>query len=192
MTNFNTSRLASACLLLFLFIGEISAQVFADTTAGKANQNPGYSAENSNCDDIVNGTDFWYIQSDSLFASFSTVNGGNNGKHGQHRGALMDIVYKGIESENLDWTQFLLSSTTHGSWNLPSQNPNLDTMWTSTNLDTVFARGRVAAQNNILWLVSYTLLSDTAPIIKINVSLINEGATDYNGYLQYQMDPDGA
>lgn len=167
------------------------AQTSANQQAGVANTPPTFTYENNNCEDMVNGTDFYYLQTDSLFVSFSTMDGGNNGKHGMHRGAVMDVIHKGVELENVDWTQFLLSTSAHSNWNASSENPNLDTMWTNTAMDTVFAAGNVAQYSDIDWLVSYTTLADTLPILKINVRLINTGTSNFNGYFQYQMDPDG-
>jgi len=190
-----TNRLLrwSTVVLIFGLTGlTTQAQNMPDSAAGQADQEPGYNYEDpSKCKDIVSGTPYYYLQNDSLFVSLSPKDGQNSGPHSMHRGVPMDIIPKGSGWDNLDWAQLALNGSLHGDYDVSSQNPNLDSFWLGDQRKSVYASGYNAKYPNIRFVLHYSFLNDTLPILKMKVRLINEDTTDFNGFLQYQLDPDG-
>ncbi|MCG8698316.1 MAG: hypothetical protein MI922_09700, partial [Bacteroidales bacterium] len=105
------------------------------------------------------------------------------------KGFVADFVKRSINTETMDWTQFILSSSMDTSWNVPNNNLALETV--SVDGDAIVASGQWNSNPDILASVRYTMLED-APILKIVVTLTNESGADFDGYLEYQIDPDGS
>lgn len=157
-------------------------------TARLSTTNPGFSY-GSYGQDVVNGTPFYLLENDSALVCISTVKVNNNQQGGIHKGAPMDVVHRRKFRENIDWAQFIISPTILTSWNYPTQNLTLDSFWLSNDSTSVYAYGIWNSDSSIKVLAHYSLLPGS-PVLKIKLLIINEGTLNFNGYLEYQIDPD--
>lgn len=157
-------------------------------TARLSSTNPGFSY-GSYGQDVVNGTPFYLLENDSALVCISTVKVNNNQQGGIHKGAPMDMVHRRKFRENIDWAQFVISPTILTSWSYPTLNLTLDSFWFGNNSTSVYAYGLWNSDSSIKVLANYSLLPGS-PILKIKLLIMNQGTQNFNGYLEYQMDPD--
>ncbi|MFZ4413381.1 MAG: CehA/McbA family metallohydrolase [Bacteroidales bacterium] len=143
----------------------------------------------SNSTDITSGTPYYYLKNDSLWVTISTVDVNNNQVGGIHKGVPMDIVHRRKMRENLDWTQFILAPSIQAGWDLSTYNLNLSNISFDNSTKSVNAIGTWVSSGLISAKVNYKLLPGS-PVMRINLSLYNNGTTAFTGYLEYQIDPD--
>ena len=139
--------------------------------------------------DVVLGTSYYYIKNDEAAAIISNIKTSNNGTGTLQKGFVADFVNHDINTETLDWTQFLLKTEMGTEWNEPAYNLALDEI--SVDGNSILASGMWNYDTDIVASARYTMLDD-APIMKITVTLTNTGSTDFSGYLEYQQDPDSS
>ena len=101
----------------------------------------------------------------------------------------MDAVSKTTNRENLDWTQFRLSSKMDSSWNTAGTNQVMDLNDIQVQGNTIVGKGSYGANPDIQGEVTYSLVENT-PLIKMEVKLTNTGDEAYQGYFEYLVDPD--
>ena len=157
-------------------------------TARISTTNPGFSY-GSYGQDVVNGTPFYLLENDSALVCISTVKVNNNQQGGLHKGAPMDVVHRRKFRENIDWAQFIISPTLLTSWNYPTQNLTLDNLWLGNDSDNVYAYGSWNADTSLKVLANYRLLPGS-PVLKIKLWIINQSLQNFNGFIEYQIDPD--
>ncbi|MFC5649674.1 CehA/McbA family metallohydrolase [Paenibacillus solisilvae] len=125
-------------------------------------------------------------------AVIGTTVGANNRVGALVKNTPVDFVLKdSFHRETLDWSGFLLSDTMHANWqtSATTQNSfNLDTIEVKEG-DKVVATGVSQANPNLAAQMTYTLLPES-PIMKITIHLENNGTNNYEGFLNYQIDPD--
>lgn len=156
--------------------------------AGTTDVNPGWSLSGP-VSDIAAGSSYYYVKNNRAAAIISTIKAVNNGTGTLQKGFVADFVNREINIETLDWTQFLLNTSMGTTWDEPTLNLSLDSVAVDGN--SIIASGQWNGNPDILAGARYTML-DNAPILKITVTLTNTGISDFNGYLEYQLDPDSS
>ncbi|MFZ4413383.1 MAG: CehA/McbA family metallohydrolase [Bacteroidales bacterium] len=174
-------------LFIFLTICSLTFSQTIDTVGVATATIPFTYATNST--DITSGTPYYYLKNDSLWVTISTVDVNNNQVGGIHKGVPMDIVHRRKMRENLDWTQFILAPSIQAGWDLSTYNLNLSNISFDNSTKSVNASGAWVSSSLISAKVNYKLLPGS-PVMRINLSLYNNGTTAFTGYLEYQIDPD--
>jgi hypothetical protein len=177
-------------LFMLLFCGLIHAQgTLPDTTtAGWAKADPGYTY-GSQGKDITNNVKYFYVQNKQIIANISTVDVSNNTVGGMHKGVPMDVIRKGKNRDNIDWTQLVIHKSLLADWDYASKNVNMDSIWVAGNDSSVYAFGASSELPKIKVRANYSVLPN-APVLKIKLKLFNRDTTAFNGFIEYQMDPD--
>ncbi len=174
-------------LFVLLFVYSLTFSQTIDTVGMATSTIPFSYASNSS--DITSGTPYYYLKNDSLWVTISTVDVNNNQAGGIHKGIPMDIVHRRKMRENLDWTQFILAPTIQTGWDLSTYNLNLNTITLNNSTKSVNATGTWVSNSSISAKANYKLLTGS-PVMRINISLYNNGTSAFSGYLEYQIDPD--
>lgn len=156
--------------------------------AQKSNVDPGFSYGAKSVD-YVAGEDYYSLENQYVKTLIGSTKAKNDQKGPMSNGAIMDAVSKTSNRENLDWTQFVLSSEMNASWNTAGTKKVLDLNEIEVKGNTIVASGNYLANPDIKGEVVYSLVENT-PLIKMEVKLTNEGAEDFKGYFEYLTDPD--
>ena len=154
--------------------------------AGKSNVDPGF-VYGSKAVDYIAGQDYYYLENQYIKALIGTTKAPNDKQGPMSNGAIMDAVTQEAKRENLDWTQFVLSSKMNGTWQTGKKAFDLNELEVKGN--TVVGKGASEAAPSIQGEVTYSILENT-PLIQMQVKLTNTGAEDYTGYFEYLVDPD--
>ena len=141
--------------------------------------------------DIEPGVPYYYVRNNVAAAIISNRQSANNGSGTLQLGFAADVVNRAVNMDTLDWTQFIMSTTmyTNDTWNVPDHNLTLPNI--SVESDRVVAAGHWIYNPDIEASVDYKMLPN-APIMKIVVNLTNTMTTDFTGYIEYMLDPDGS
>ena len=154
--------------------------------AGKSNVDPGF-VYGSKAVDYIAGQDYYYLENQYIKTLIGTTKAPNDKQGPMSNGAIMDAVTQEAKRENLDWTQFVLSSKMNGTWQTGKKAFDLNELEVKGN--TVVGKGASEAAPSIQGEVTYSILENT-PLIQMQVKLTNTGAEDYTGYFEYLVDPD--
>jgi hypothetical protein len=159
--------------------------------AGEATVDPGftYPAAAPGTRDVLAGDSYYYVQNELARATISMRTGANNGAGTFQQGYLADFAPTSQNVETLDWTQLLISRTILDGWDYPQNNVALGAISVADG-QRVIVSGAWLADPQIQMRTTYEMLP-SAPILRIALDLTNTGATDFAGFLEYQIDPDG-
>jgi hypothetical protein len=177
-------------LALFLIAATLTAGTAqADTLlAGESTAALGFSY-GTNAQDVTTGDSYLYVENDLAKAVISKKIGANNAQGTFQKGWLADFVLKDSKKvETLDWTEMVLSSTLEAGWGFGTRDIDLSN--TSMSGTKVIASGSWLSDPSLAVSASYRMIPN-APIVKITVHLANNGSSDFNGYFEYLLDPDG-
>lgn len=139
--------------------------------------------------DTAYGDTYTYVKNEQVAAVISGIQGGNNSVGTFHPGYVADFVARDINVESLDWTQFLLADSMLGSWNYPDNRIAFTEV--ETVGDTVVASGNWVGNSDIQASASYSIIPG-APVLKVQLTLDNTGDSNFEGFFQYQLDPDAS
>ncbi len=162
------------------------SEVPSKAVAGKSNVDPGFTY-GSKGRDYVTGQDYYYLENQYVKTLIGPTKAANDQQGPMSNGAIMDAVTQEAKRENLDWTQFFLASKMSGSWDMGKGVLDLNELEVKGN--TIVGKGVSEATPNIQGEVTYSIVENT-PLIQMQVKLTNNGSEDYNGYFEYQIDPD--
>lgn len=180
-----------AALQLLTLVAPVSAAGGTATEpdkviAGKSNVNPGF-VYGSKSIDYVAGQDYYYLENNYIKTLIGPNKAGNDKQGPYSNGAIMDAVSKDTNRENLDWTQFVLSTNMNASWQTGANAFDVSSLEVKGN--TVVGTGASRNAPGIEGEVTYSILEGT-PLIQMQVKLTNTNAEDYTGYFEYLVDPD--
>jgi hypothetical protein len=183
----HASRIAGP-LLLVLALGPAAGGA---GSAGVTTADPGftYPAAAPGARDVLADDSYYYVQNELARATISMRIGANNEAGTFQRGYVADFALTSQNVETLDWTQFLISRTILSDWSYPLNNVALGAISVADGQRVVVSGGWLA-DPQIQMTTTYEMLAD-APILRIAIDLTNAGTTDFTGYFEYQMDPDG-
>lgn len=181
-------------LLIFIFksflIFIASQNVFAQEedidTHGTLNYNPGFNFS-AGCNDIVNGTNYYYLANNRIRIHVGTTTVGNGQSGSKYPGAIMDVVLNSTNLDNIDWAQFMLTDIVNFDLNNANTFPLQDSI--KVNKNSIDFYGKSRTNSNIKFNINYSLLPNL-PIIKYKVKLYNNTATKLSKYLTYVVDVD--
>lgn len=176
-------------LPILLLVLSLGTSALANVSAGASTEEPGFTYSSAT-QDILAGDTYYFVENDLAVATICTRTAGNN-QHGTfQKGFVADFVHKGSSVESLDWTQFLISERVLDAWNYPDNNVALGTISVEDGRRVV-ASGAWVRNPEIEVTATYEMLPG-APMMRIVVDVTNTGLTDFTGYLEYQLDPDGS
>lgn len=183
-------HLVVSLLMISLFIASLApGRAYARVSAGQSTDRPGFTYSGST-EDVLDGDTYFYVENDLAISTVSSRIGANNEAGTFQKGCVADVVLKAKNVETLDWTQFIIAESILDGWDYPDLNVALDTITVQDNR-RVIASGCWLPDPAIEVEATYEMLDD-APIMKIVVEVTNAGQTDFAGFLQYQVDPDGS
>ncbi len=156
--------------------------------AEKSSEDPGFSYGPKSVD-YVAGQEYYSLENQYVKTLIGTQKVKNDQQGPMSNGAIMDAVSKTTNRENLDWTQFRLSSKMDSSWNTAGTNQVMDLNDIQVQGNTIVGKGSYGANPDIQGEVTYSLVENT-PLIKMEVKLTNTGDEAYQGYFEYLVDPD--
>jgi hypothetical protein len=174
--------------LLLNFLPSFPTVTKANTPAGESNEPLNFIYDKSIVQDMEDGDSYHYVQNDLVKAVISSKVGGNNAQGSFQKGWPVDFVLKDSMKETLDWTQFILSDSIHSDWSVNGQYLNLENIKVVDG-DKIVASGSWQGNAKIAAQATYQMLPD-APIMKITLNLTNNDSIDYEGFFNYQVDPD--
>ncbi len=183
--NFRLFVLTSITALLFGLIGN----AHGDSIAGYSTEVQRFNFPAAT-QDIVVGDTYYYVENESVVSTISTRIASNNNPGTFQRGYVMDLVLKTLNTETLDWTQFIIAGSILDGWNYPENNVVLETLAVQDG-QAVTASGYWLNNPDIQVAATYEML-ETAPILRITVDITNTGQSDFAGFFEYQVDPDGS
>lgn len=179
-----------AVLQLLTFAAPVSAadgtKLPDKTVAEKSNVDPGF-VYGSKATDYIAGQDYYCLENQYVKTLIGQTKAANDKQGPMSNGAIMDAVTQEAKRENLDWTQFVLSSKMSGTWQTGKNAFDLNELEVEGN--TVVGKGASEATPSIQGQVTYSILENT-PLIQMQVKLTNTGSEDYTGYFEYLIDPD--
>lgn len=179
-----------AILQIFILITAAMPVASAETAlAGKSSEDPKFHY-GSKAEDYINGQAYYYLENQYVKTLIGTTKTVNDQKGPMSNGAIMDAVSKTSNRENLDWTQFIIRSQMDSSWNTASTpNAVLDFNELEVKENTIIGKGVYNGNTNIRGEIVYSLVEDT-PLIQMEIKLTNTSEEDFQGYLEYLVDPD--
>lgn len=182
-------RLLVSLLTVGLFLIGLAPRAHGAVSAGRATEAPGFTFS-GDTQDITDGDTYYFVANELVTCTISTRIGPNNNPGTFQAGYVADVVLKDLNVETLDWTQFIISDSIMDGWDHPGNNVTLETL-TVQDDRRVIASGHWLGNPDIRVSATYEMLEE-APILKITVDVANAGDTDFSGFLEYQVDPDGS
>lgn len=162
------------------------AQVIDENDFGIDAYNQGFNYS-SGCNDIVNSVNYYYLSNNKAIIHVGTTTVGNGQIGSKYPGAMMDMVLKSSNLDNLDWTQFMLTDNETFDLNNLSNFPIQDSIAFKNKSLNFYGKSRT--NSNIKFQINYSLLPDL-PIVKYKVKIFNKSSTKINKYLTYVIDVD--
>ncbi|WP_197035501.1 CehA/McbA family metallohydrolase [Paenibacillus sp. UNC451MF] len=197
---------ASTATLLTLFIvlaclitkEQVDAAVNQIKT-GVTNEDPGFTYGPVSRD-WIEGRDYYYIENNEIkltigsnhlatkdTVDFSDNMSGNNKWGTLTPGHIMDAAPKFSRRDNLDYTEFVLSTNLARTWWYPLEKLNMPDIQVSDN--SIVSKGAWDKDSSIKSQVTYSIV-ENSPLIQMNVKLTNEGTAAFAGHLAYIIDPE--
>lgn len=181
---------AGVILLQVLSAGAFANAANDDAQAYQTTQAPGFSY-NSTGSDYVSGKDFYVLKNNSIQIDITSNAVGNNAPGTLTAGALTDMVDLSCGRENVDWGAMYLSATMDASWNNTAARAlDLPNISVGPDGKSITAEGAFRADSSIAGKLVYSLVDDKVGVVRMDLTLTNTGAADYNGYFEYLFDPD--
>jgi len=185
------SKFSSSMLLLTasLFILSWTDGVYADVLAGYSTQAPEFTYLGAT-QDVVDGDDFYFVANELVTSTICTRTASNNNPGTFQPGYVADVVLNELNVETLDWTQFIIAETLLDGWSYPDNNVTFQSIQVQDDR-AVTATGYWLADPEIQVTATYEML-EAAPILKITIDVTNTSESDFAGFFEYQVDPDGS
>lgn len=199
-----TGAAAGAAILFILLLGLLSERQAEAVTAsvyGVSRQDPGFTYGPA-ARDWVDSANYYYVENDHVKFTVGTVrlstmsttdyspNASGNDKWGSlTKGSMMDAAPKPGMRDNLDYTEFVLREDLHRTWWYPTEKLEMQTI--GFEGETAKASGDWDRNDAIKSTVRYSAVENT-PLIKMELTLTNQSAAGFSGYLGYFFDSDEA
>ena len=185
----DSPRLVVSLLAIALFLLAPAPRAQGEVLAGRSTEFPEFSFSGTT-QDVMAGDTYYFVANDLMTCTISTRVASNNNAGTFQPGYIADVVLNDVNIETLDWTQFIIAETILDGWSYPGNNVTLENI-TVQDDRRVIASGHWLANPEILLSVTYEAFED-APIVKIVVDVTNASDVDFEGFLEYQVDPDGS
>ncbi|TMV45904.1 hypothetical protein FE783_27570 [Paenibacillus mesophilus] len=196
------NALAALTMAATLFVTAYYAdKASAESSAvgGVSREDPGFTYGPA-ARDWVTTADYYYLQNDHVKFTVGTVrlqtssttdfspNASGNDKWGSlTKGSMMDAAPKPSMRDNLDYTEFVLRTQPHRTWWYPTEKLEMENIGIAGS--SIAASGDWDKDAAIKSSVVYSIVENT-PLIKMELTLANEGTADFSGYLGYFFDSD--
>ncbi len=197
-----TGFAATLVTIVILVLGTFNTQqADAVTTAvyGVSREDPGFTYGPA-ARDWVTSADYYYLENEHVKFTVGTVrlstmsttdsssNATGNDKWGSlTKGSLMDAAPKPNMRDNLDYTEFVLREQPHRTWWYPTEKLEMDTIGNTDH--TITASGDWDKNTAIKSSIVYSLVENT-PLIKMELTLTNQSASNFSGHFGYFLDSD--
>ncbi|MFD0959701.1 CehA/McbA family metallohydrolase [Paenibacillus chungangensis] len=191
--------LSVAVALLMAVMLATAAAATTGAEAGVTSEDPGFTYGPA-ARDWVEATDYYYLENEHVKMTVGTVRlstfdetdygpdaSGNDRWGSLTKGSLMDAAPKPGMRDNLDYTEFVLRSEPARTWWYPAEKLEHDAIGIAG--DTIAASGDWDANPDIKSSIIYSLVEGT-PLIKMQLTLTNEGGAPFQGHLGYIIDSD--
>jgi len=143
--------------------------------------------------DVVEGDTYHFVKNGCVQANVVSRVAGNNAPGTFQPGWIGDVaLLDGPKIETLDWSEMILAR----GMNDPARPWGRDGDWLSlpnisASGDSVTASGQAQLDPAFKASITYRVLPGS-PVVKATLRLENTGATDFQGYFQYLLDPDSS
>jgi len=178
-------------MALPLFAGIMPINAFAANTSvagGPVTEAPTFSY-GANGQDFNGSRPYYYLKNNMVHVNFDPNEAANNALGSFSKGTPTDFVALSSNRENVDWSQFRMKPAMDASWDDKASNLDLAL---SVNGNTIIGEGFAKNVPGMNATIVYSLPDDSIPALKMEVTLKNEGASDYMGFFEYLFDPDEA